>query len=309
MNTKSQIDKKEIDKEKLIGAFQQLGFSPNDSKVYISLLYLGPNSPIKISHDTEIDRSRVYDCLRRLQKKGYIIEEPTQRAPNYKANDPKPILSNLRKEYREKIEITESLEKMLKNYTPPKSKPFLVSIKGENAIFNSIKTLINNAEKFLQFIITPDISKNRERFPRIVNILVNKKRNNPNIRMEVAVNLKMDESQFLLKKLHEDEISVYLWEIGDVLPYGLYLSEKSYVFTTLDAGTLPTYNTGLTIENAHSDMLNGLIHLFQFHMVSYGVKGKMKLIKKFPPSPPPKQQGEKEEGSEEIKMKDDSEDI
>jgi sugar-specific transcriptional regulator TrmB len=280
LNKNSKIDKDSFNKDDIIKAFQNLGFSVNDARVYISLLSFGSSNPVKISEDTHVDRSRVYDSLRRLGKKGYIIEEPIKRGPKYKAKDPSHIISALRKEYNHKLELTEDLEKNLQDYSPIHKEPFLMMIKGEVAILKEIKELIDNAENFLKFIITPDLSKNREKFTKIVGLLAQKVENNPSIKIEIALNFKEEDFQYMLKKLYENKIDVYLWGIGDVLPYGLYLSEKSYIFTILNIGQVPTYDIGLTIENAQPKMMEGFKHLFEFNIISDSHRGTIIRAKK-----------------------------
>ena len=280
MDDKMQIHRDEIDKEKIIKDLVMLGFTLNDARVYVSLFFLGPSKPVSISEDCEVDRSRVYDSLRRLSKKGYALEEPVKRGSLYKAKNPNEILRELRKDYRIKGEISTSLEKKFEQYQPAYKQPFLVSIHGEIPIFREIISLISNADQYIQFIITPDFSMKRDYFIKIVDSLVEKKHQNPNIKIEIALNHKEGEFQFLLKKLHENDILIYLWYVGNVLPFGLYLSEKSYIFTTLDVEEKPTYNIGLTIENARPGMTEGFRQLFAFNNASYFKQGKMKRYTK-----------------------------
>ena len=193
----------------------------------------------------------------------------------YKAKPPENILSDLRKEYRDKISISTSLEKDLQTYHAPKKQPFLVSLRGKESIFKEILSLIENAEQYIQIIITPDFSEDRDNFKIISEYLLQTQKENPTIKIEIALNLEEAEYQFMLKNLFEHGILIYKWDIGNVLPYGLYISEKSYIFTTLSVGEVPQYNTGLTIENATSEMMVGFKHLFEWNYISYYKKGKM----------------------------------
>ncbi len=91
-------DRINFDKNQIIKGLQNLGFTLNDSKVYFSLLTLGKSNPAKISEISGVDRPRVYDSLKRLKAKKFIEEEPTKRAPKYKAKPPKYVFNNLRME-------------------------------------------------------------------------------------------------------------------------------------------------------------------------------------------------------------------
>ena len=163
---------------------------------------------------------------------------------------------------------------------PKSENPFLVSLYGIESIYKEIISLIIKAEQNIQFIITPDFSMNREYLSGIVDALVEKKNTNPTINIEIALNPKEEKIQFHLKKLHENEVLIYLWYVGNVLPFGLYLSERSYIFTTLNVGKIPTYNIGLTVENSRPGMMEGFRQLFAFHNASYFIQGKMKRFSK-----------------------------
>ncbi len=99
-------DRINFDKNQIIKGLQNLGFTLNDSKVYFSLLTLGKSNPAKISEISGVDRPRVYDSLKRLTRKNFVEEEPTKRAPKYKAKPPKFVFNNLRGDYNQKISLT-----------------------------------------------------------------------------------------------------------------------------------------------------------------------------------------------------------
>jgi len=267
-----------IEEEKIINNLVSLGFSLNDSRVYFSLLSLGPSKPVKIAEYCNVDRSRVYDSLRRLTKKGFIEEEPLKRGPKYRAKNPSQILTTLREEFTNKIELSKSLEKSLEQIHSNSSQSFLMSINGETAILKEIISLIMDAKKFIQCILTPDISMNRDYLVKIVDLLVEKKKHQPIIDIEIALNVPEKTFQILLKKLFENGIKVYLWYIGNVLPYGLYLTENTYIFTTLSVDKKPTYDVGLTIENPRPGMIEGFRQQFAFNNASYFKEGKMKKM-------------------------------
>ena len=169
------MEQDEIDEESIIQDFVSLGFTLNDARVYFSLIQLGPSKPVKLAEECGVDRSRVYDSLRRLSKKGYVTEEPVKRGPLYKAKNPHDILRALRKEFRSKNELSSALEKTLEQYKPISKHPFLASINGKIPIFKEILTLISQAEEYIKILLTPDYSMNLEFLTQIANALVEKK--------------------------------------------------------------------------------------------------------------------------------------
>ena len=69
-------------------ALEHLGLSMNESKVYLTLLELGPSVAGKISQKSKIHRTNVYDALQKLIEKGlamYFVKHDTK---NYQAADP-----------------------------------------------------------------------------------------------------------------------------------------------------------------------------------------------------------------------------
>ncbi len=276
MDKKLQQQQDEIDEKDIIKDLVSLGFPLNDARVYFSLLKYGPLKPVKISEICGVDRSRVYDSLRRLTKKAYVQEEPVKRGPMYKAHPHREILSAIRKEYRQKNEISTSLEKNLDRFHSIADQPYLQSVKGKLQIFKEILHLIADANEFIKIILTPDFSMSNEFLKEITNKFLEKKRENSKIHIEVALNHPPEDFQHYLKTMDSNDISVYLWYIGNVLPYGLYISEKSYIFTILSSIDVePSYNIGIMLQNAKGKMVEGFKHLFAFN-ASYFVQGSIK---------------------------------
>ncbi len=70
-----------------------MGFSPNDSKVYLYLLDAGKQSAHVISKNIGIHRTNVYDALQRLSKKGMIITLTEKNRKLFKAKEPLCLLN------------------------------------------------------------------------------------------------------------------------------------------------------------------------------------------------------------------------
>ncbi|MBU0979393.1 MAG: hypothetical protein KJ709_01185 [Nanoarchaeota archaeon] len=76
---------------------ESLGFSSNDAKCYLSLLELGPSTVQKISDSSKVNRTNVYDCLKRLQEKGIVSTFVKTEKRYFEACDPE-LLINILKE-------------------------------------------------------------------------------------------------------------------------------------------------------------------------------------------------------------------
>lgn len=87
---------------------QELGFSKNESKVFLALLSTGPVSAGVVADKTKLHRTNVYDALSRLIEKGvvsYIIAKNNTKI--FEAGDPDKLVSLLKDK-----------EKLLNNIMP-----------------------------------------------------------------------------------------------------------------------------------------------------------------------------------------------
>lgn len=83
----------------------KLGFSPSEIKVYIHLLKTGSSYPKKMSSETKINRSNIYEALDRLIAKGVVSFITKNNVKWFEAKKPESIMS-LIKEQEEEIEKT-----------------------------------------------------------------------------------------------------------------------------------------------------------------------------------------------------------
>ena len=244
---------------------QNLGFSLNDSKIYITLLKIGLSSPSKISEQCKVDRARVYDSLKRLVKRGIVQEEPVPRAPRYRAYEPSQVFGKIRKEYLERIKLSEDLEEQLMNIkSVSKDQNSVWALKGSQKIKRKINQFLDDSKDIFYLVITPDISSTNREFLIIVERILEKKYQNPEIEIKVAlkVNPQNSEQKSLVNRLFHEQIEIYNWNSGLVFPFGLMVSDLSYVQTFLNSITpRPRYESGIFMEHCSEEQIKGLIHL------------------------------------------------
>ena len=106
---------------------EKIGLSRAEIKVYIALLQLGSVPSGQIAKETDLRRSTVYDCFRRLQSKGLISFIIKNGMKHFEATPPERIMDFI-KETKRKINETEqeaeNLVKQLKagfNILKPKA--------------------------------------------------------------------------------------------------------------------------------------------------------------------------------------------
>ena len=119
----------------------QVGFSKNESKVYIALIKLGESTACKIAENSKMYRANAYEALEKLIKKGaaaYVLKNKTR---YFYATDPE----NLLLDFKEK-------ETKLKGIIPQlKLSHTLAEKKGEACIYEGIKPFFDIHHGFLRF--------------------------------------------------------------------------------------------------------------------------------------------------------------
>jgi len=131
-----------------------------ETKVWLALLNKGSASAGEIATDSGVPRSRTYDVLESLEKKGFAIIK-LGKPVKYLGVKPKIILeklkNNVRNEAEEKVKSLKTLKdtnefKQLEELynvgiNPVKREDLSASIKGRSTIANHLKEIIDSTEK------------------------------------------------------------------------------------------------------------------------------------------------------------------
>ena len=254
-------EENEYEKEEIIENLQKLGFTLNDSKVYFSLLMLGKSNPANIAEISGVDRARVYDSLKRLTKKQIVEEEPVKRAPQYKAKPPNRVFGKLRTNFNSMIKLSNSLEKKLSVFQTPIKEPSVWAVNGPANITRTIIRLIDNAESNLSIILTPDISNMDVNFINLINKVIEKKETTENMKISIAFTINEKHTN-AIRKMYYSDVSIFRWDAGAILPFGIFLSDKTILLTILsNVSNVAEYSFGITMDNATDGMIDGFRHL------------------------------------------------
>lgn len=152
----------------VLNLLKRIGLNQYESKVYSALLSKGNSTAGEISDASNVPRSRVYDVLVSLQKKGYITTQ-VGRPVKYTSVSPESIITqiklNYEQEYRKQIEsfnkfegsLLSGLKKLNKGLGTTTSESNIVTvIKGRSNIYNHMCKLINNSKNRIVKATTPD---------------------------------------------------------------------------------------------------------------------------------------------------------
>ncbi|MBS3122169.1 DUF2250 domain-containing protein, partial [Candidatus Woesearchaeota archaeon] len=89
----------------------KLGFSPSEIKIYLHLIQSGCSYPKKISTETKINRTNVYEALDRLMSKGVISYIIKNNIKWFEAKKPQSLLTIIKEK---EDEIAKSKNQILK---------------------------------------------------------------------------------------------------------------------------------------------------------------------------------------------------
>lgn len=131
-----------------------------ETKVWLALLSKGVSSAGEIAEVSSVPRSRTYDVLESLEKRGFVIQK-LGKPVKYIAVKPEVVIEKLKnnttKEAEEKIQTLSTLKdtqeyKELKELhssgiEPIKNHELSTSIKGRSNLYLQMKSLMESAEK------------------------------------------------------------------------------------------------------------------------------------------------------------------
>lgn len=132
--------------EKMLVTLQKLGLTYYGSKVYATLVSLGPSDATELASESEVPRTKIYDVLRRLKTEKWITAEHT-RPIKYTAKYPKDVIEERKAAFNSEIDevsnqLSELYDKLIDNEIP---KVWL--LRGMNNITTKTLDMIRRAKK------------------------------------------------------------------------------------------------------------------------------------------------------------------
>lgn len=173
-------------KQELIGKVKDLfGLNVYETKVWLALLKKGIASAGEVASISGVPRSRTYDVLENLEKKGFAIVK-LEKPVKYIGVKPQIILekikNNVRRDAEERVgELTKiknsdefaKLESLYNtNMDPVKREDFSISLKGKSNISSHLREILKNAQKEVLICTeTDDIIPKLKLFQKTFQIL------------------------------------------------------------------------------------------------------------------------------------------
>ena len=144
--------------------FLNMGLTITETKVYLTLITIGPSQVGILSKQTEIQRPNLYRILDSLSSKG-LIEKEISAPIKYKATPPQEAINMLIEHKKERLlELKKTGKKIAKDLEHqnekheikefPISENRFIVIPGKNILTNRLETALNNANKSLDVVTT-----------------------------------------------------------------------------------------------------------------------------------------------------------
>ena len=235
-----------------------------ETKVWLALLSKGVSSAGDIAEISGVPRSRTYDVLESLEKRGFAIEK-LGKPVKYLAVKPEVVIEKLKnntlKSAEEKVETLSKL-KETDEYTelqslhksgiePIKNHELSSSIKGRNNLYSQIRDVMENASESAYMVTSSyEITNKLKMFTEIFAKL--KKRN---IDVKVMISNPDEEAKKLSKKLGVPVKSKKLnarFVIAD---------KRELIFTVKPTNTHEDYDYGFWINSEY--FANSLAYMFE----------------------------------------------
>jgi sugar-specific transcriptional regulator TrmB len=155
--------KRRMEKVEILHILQSLGLSDYESKVYFSLVLLGPAKASEISKQAEVPRAKIYEVLESLIEK-QLAEVSQERPKLFKAIEPEIAVKAMVSKREEELKVLKQKAKdlMKEFHALPREKELVEGIweqNGEKAIdvLNKLAEMIKRAKNYAIFI-TRDFS-------------------------------------------------------------------------------------------------------------------------------------------------------
>jgi len=148
-----------------VSKLRDFGLNTYESKIWAALLSRGVSTAGELSDIADVPRSRSYDVLESLEKKGFIIVK-LGKPIKYVAVKPEEVIERVKQKVRneseEQLELIESLKSakildelnLLHNQGLKLVEPMDLTgaIKGRKNIYNHLATMIKNAKKTITIV-------------------------------------------------------------------------------------------------------------------------------------------------------------
>lgn len=122
----------------------ELGFSPNEAQVYLSLLKNGPSQTGPIIKDTKLHRVLVYTALQRLEDAGLVTVTRKKTIQTFQPTNP----ANIRTRIERSLRLAESvIPELQKEFSQREAAVEVKTLKGREGFLTNLYDMLDSANQ------------------------------------------------------------------------------------------------------------------------------------------------------------------
>jgi sugar-specific transcriptional regulator TrmB len=243
-----------IVQKEFLSKLKDFGLNTYESKLWTALLSRGVSTAGELSDIANVPRSRSYDVLESLEKKGFIIMK-LGKPIKYVAVQPEEVLERVKKKL---IEESDKQTKVLENLKGSEILQELTllhsqgvelveptdlsgALKGRSNLYNHIETMIKSAEKSVDIMTTTEgLIRKAETLKSLFQKAKERK-----VRVRIAAPITKDAEKAVKDIKHLVEIK----NVKDIKARFCIIDGKQITFMLLDdAEVHPTYDSGVWVN-------------------------------------------------------------
>lgn len=137
-----------MERQEIEESLRDVGLADEEIKVYLAMLKIGASLASKISEETKINRSHVYQLLERMIAKGFVSYAIRENRKYFSAVNPEKIIELIR-DKEEKMK--NMLPTLLSFTTLEKDKPIVEIFEGKEGIKTILNNILKTKEEWLAF--------------------------------------------------------------------------------------------------------------------------------------------------------------
>jgi sugar-specific transcriptional regulator TrmB len=224
---------------------KEIGLTEDESKVYLALLKLGSNLASKISEETKLNRSFVYQILDKLIEKGFVGYVIKENRRYYSPINPNKLL-HLLKEREERLKSI--LPALIKFSEPLEKKSSVEILEGKEGIKTILKDIIKVKKEWLAFGSSgkaPEIlpyyiepwEKERQKEKIILRAILDSSEQAKKRGKELS-KIKFTEIRYIKDKF---DMPSSIWIYGDRVVIIMWNKEHSFAIRTISKDIVKSY--------------------------------------------------------------------
>ena len=176
----------------------KIGLSCNEAKIYLALLKLGPSLVSKIEEETGLNRTHIYDRLKKLLEKGRVSYTIQAGKRYFQATNPKKLLEDTQQQERDLKKILPSLLSLQKTADDIRIEVY----KGKEGLKSILQDCLKERQEIFILGFTGSVAKVLTYFyPQF-----QKRRSKLGIKRKILADFTMKKSLLLQEKLTEYRI-------------------------------------------------------------------------------------------------------